>query len=152
MDIIRQIAEWVHGFLDKSLFVVDVENKPGSNKISVYIDGDNGVTIESCRLLSRYLSEMLDGLDYGDKAYYLEVSSPGADRPLLFPRQYRKHIGRELQVTLNSKSELTGKLKGADEHTIVLELKDKKKSNKDAKEKSVAFEDIDHSIVLISFK
>ncbi|MFA6260659.1 MAG: ribosome maturation factor RimP [Bacteroidia bacterium] len=152
MDIIRQIAEWAHGFLDKTMFVVDVENKPGSNKISVYIDGDNGVTIESCRMLSRYLSEMLDGLDYGDKAYYLEVSSPGVDKPLQFPRQYRKHIGREMLIRLTSATELTGKLMEVNEQGIVLHLKDKKKLYKEAKEKAIAFEEIAESTVLISFK
>lgn len=151
MDIIRQIAEWANGFLDKSLFVVDVEQKAGSSKISVFIDGDTGVNIESCRLLSRYLSEMLDELDYGDKAYYLEVSSPGVDRPLTMARQYPKHVGRELLVKLQSNTEILGRLASCDQHSIILELKDKKKGYKEAKEKKVNFDEIAHSSVQISF-
>lgn len=152
MDIIRQIAEWSNGFLEKSMFVVDIEQKPGSSKISVFIDGDTGVNIESCRLLSRYLSEMLDELDFGDKAYYLEVSSPGTDRPLTMPRQYPKHSGRELLIKMHSQTELLARLKEVSEEGIVVELKDKKKAYKEAKEKAIPFEEIASSMVQISFK
>ena len=152
MDIIRQIAEWANGFLEKSMFVVDIEQKPGSNKISVFIDGDSGVNIESCRLFGRYLGEMLDELDYGDKAYYLEVSSPGVDKPLTMPRQYPKHVGRELMVKLHTQTEILGKLKEVDEEKMVLMLKDKKKLYKEAKEKTIGFDEVASSMVQISFK
>ena len=134
------------------MFVVEIEQKPGSHKISVFIDGDESVNIESCRLLSRYLSEMLDELDYGDKAYYLEVSSPGVDNPLILPRQYKKHIGRELLVKMASQTEILGKLVALNEDGITILLKDKKKLYKDANEKEIPFEEIVSTMVQISFK
>ncbi len=152
MDIIRQIAEWSNGFLEKSMFVVDIEQKPGSNKICVYIDGDDGIKIDSCRLLARHLSEMLDEMDYGENAYYLEVSSPGAERPLAMPRQYTKHVGRELLVKMHAQTELLGRLKSIEEDAILIELKDKKKAYKDAKEKRIPFEEIASTMVQLSFK
>jgi ribosome maturation factor RimP len=154
MDIVSQIREWSEAFLkeEEGLFLVDIEQKVGSKKISVYIDGDQGVNIEACRRLSRTLSENLDSLDYGDSPYYLEVSSPGVDRPLQFSRQYNKHIGRELKVNLTAKTELEGKLEDVNEKEITILLKDKKKGYKDATAKTIAFNDIADSIVIISFK
>lgn len=154
MDIVSQIREWSKAFLtnEEGLFLVDIEQKAGSKKISVYIDGDSGVNIEACRRLSRMLSEKLDELDYGDTPYYLEVSSPGVDRPLQFSRQYSKHVGRELKVNLKAKTELEGKLEEVKGDEITILLKDKKKGYKDATAKTIAFDDIADSTVIISFK
>jgi ribosome maturation factor RimP len=151
MDIISEIGNWSKGFLEDPLFLVGVEQKVGSKKISVFIDGDEGVNIEACRKLSRHLSEKLDALDYGDTAYYLEVSSPGVDRPLVEPRQYKKHIGRELMVKLVSQTELLGKLDTVTETGITLLLKDKKKLYKDATAKDIPFAEMESAMVQISF-
>jgi ribosome maturation factor RimP len=152
MDIISSIKQWTEAALQEGYFLVEAEQKAGSKKISVFIDGDKGVNIETCRLISKVLSEKLDEMDYGDGAYYLEVSSPGADRPLLQPRQYPKHIGRELQVKLVGNNEIIGKLQEVTPEGIVLLLKDNKKGYKQATEKTISFNEIKESNVLISFK
>lgn len=152
MDILGQIKNWSEAFLPENLFLVAVEQKAGSKKIGVYIDGDEGVNIESCRLLSRHLSEKLDELDYGSDAYYLEVSSPGTDRPLLTKRQYAKHKGRELEVTLKAGTVISGKLSEVTENDFTILLKDKKKGYTDAPGKTINFDDVAQSVVLISFK
>ncbi len=154
MDIIEQIKTWSNDFLAAHLFVVDVEWKVGSKKISVFVDGDNGVSIDECRLLSKHLSGKLDEIDYSDGAYILEVSSPGVDKPLTFLRQYAKHIGREFKITLNQNTELFGRLEKIEGETLTLHLKDNKKAYV-AKEpifKTIEFGDIKESIVQISFK
>jgi ribosome maturation factor RimP len=109
MDIISQLTEWSQALLPEHLFLVEVEQKQGAKKISVYIDGDKGVTIEDCRLLAKGLNAKLDELDYGTEAYMFEVSSPGTDRPLKLKRQYPQHIGRELLVKLTGNNEILGK-------------------------------------------
>lgn len=152
MEVLTQIADWSSAFLPEGLFLVDVEQKTGSQKISVFIDGDKGVDIADCQKLSRHLSEKLDELDYGAEPYYLEVSSPGADKPLKVTRQYPKHIGRELFVKLTAETELTGKLEEVTEQGITLSLKDKKKGYKDAPQKQIAFADIAEASVILSFK
>jgi ribosome maturation factor RimP len=153
MDIVAEIKKWSETFLDAGLFVVEVEWKTGSRKVVVYLDGDLSVTIEQCRQLSRHLSEKLDELDYGDEAYQLEVSSPGADKPLKVNRQYGKHVGRELMVKLTSNTELLGKLMEVNEDHVVLMLKDKKKGYpKEITTKEIPFNDIAESVVQISFK
>ncbi len=152
MDIIQQIKQWTEAALQEGYFLVDVEQKPGSKKISVFIDGDKGVNIEACRVISKVLSEKLDEQDYGDGAYYLEVSSPGVDRPLVLTRQYAQHMGRELSVKLVGNNEITGKLEAVGEDGITLLLKDKKKGYQQATEKVLLFNEIKESNVLISFK
>lgn len=152
MDIVEQITAWSTAFLPEELFLVDVEHNPNSHKLCVYIDGDEGIDINACKGLSRHLSEKLDELDYSAEPYYLEVSSPGADRPLKVARQYHKHIGRELFVKLNAQTELSGRLEDVNETGISLALKDKKKGYKDATIKDIAFADIAEASVIISFR
>lgn len=152
MEITTQITDWSNAFLPEGLFLVGVDQKAGSQKISVFIDGDKGVDIADCQKLSRHLSEKLDELDYGAEPYYLEVSSPGADKPLRVQRQYPKHVGRELVVKLLAETELTGRLEQVTDVGIVLALKDKKKGYKDATEKAITFAEIAEASVILSFK
>ena len=152
MDIVSQLTTWSTELLPEHLFLVEVEQKQGSKKISVFIDGDKGVTIEDCRVLAKALNARLDELDYGNEAYMFEVSSPGADRPLKLQRQYTQHIGRELLVKLTGNNELLGRFERTTKTGIVLALKDKKKGYKDATEKEVAFDEIAQASVQISFK
>jgi ribosome maturation factor RimP len=152
MEIVSQIKEWTEAFLPQELFLVDIETKIGSSKISIFIDGDQGVDIPACQKLSRHLSDKLDEQNYGEEPYYLEVSSPGADSPLLKFRQYPKHIGRELFVKLKAETELTGKLISVTEDTITIALKDKKKGYLNAPEKSIPFADVAEASVILSFK
>jgi ribosome maturation factor RimP len=152
MDIISQLTEWTNELLPEHLFLVEVEQKQGSKKISVYIDGDKGVTIEDCRVLAKALNARLDELDFGTEAYMFEVSSPGIDRPLKLQRQYEQHIGRELLVKLVGQNELLGRFESMDEKGIILSLKDKKKGYKDAPQKEIAFDEIAQASVQISFK
>lgn len=101
------------------LFIVDVKVST-ANKIEVYIDGDQGIAISDCVDVSRHVEK---SLDREKEDFSLEVSSPGATLPLKMARQYMKHIGRDLQVTMSDGSELVGKLtavntNGKDEITI----------------------------------
>lgn len=152
MDIVSQIKKWTDAALPDDLFLVNIDHKDGSHKISIFIDGDKGIDIEACKTLSRYISEKLDELDFGAEPYDLEVSSPGADRPLLVQRQYPKHIGREFFVRLKAQTELTGKLEEVTETGIVLALKDKKKGYKDAPQKAIDFNTIEEATIILSFR
>ncbi len=152
MDIVSQLTTWATELLPEHLFLVEIEQKQGSKKISVFIDGDKGVTIEDCRVLGKAMNNRLDEMDYGTDAYMFEVSSPGADRPLKLQRQYTQHIGRELLVKLTGNNEISGRFERFSDNGIVLALKDKKKGYKDATEKEVAFAEIAQASVLISFK
>lgn len=99
-------------------FLVEVKVLPG-NKIEVFIDGDKGVAISDCVELSRYIEKSLDkdALDFS-----LDVSSPGATAPLRLSRQYHKHIGRDIEISLNNGKTHAGKLLQINEgNQIVIE-------------------------------
>lgn len=152
MDIVAEIKNWSAQFLPADLFVVNVEENLHKQLLTIYIDGDNGIDISACQKLSRHLSEKLDEQDFGAEPYTLEVSSPGADSPLLNPRQYPKHIGREFFIKLNAQTELTGKLQTANSTQIEILIKDKKNLYKNAPLKQIAFADIAEASIILSFK
>ncbi len=152
MEIIEQITAWCNEFLTDEYFLVEVEHKLGSKKLGVYIDGDEGVDIAVCQKLSRFLSEKLDEVDFGAEPYMLEVSSSGADSPLLVKRQYPKHVGREFFVKLKAETELTGRLEEVTDEYLVLSLKDKKKGYTNATQKQVPFADVAEASIILSFK
>ena len=152
MEIIEQITAWCDEYLTDEYFLVEVEHKLGSKKLGVYIDGDEAVDITVCQKLSRFLSEKLDEVDFGAEPYMLEVSSSGADSPLLVKRQYPKHVGRECFVKLKAETELTGRLEEVTDEYLVLSLKDKKKGYTNATQKQVSFADIAEASIILSFK
>ncbi len=91
-------------------FLVELSIKSG-NRILVFIDSDTSVLIEHCISLSRHIESNLDR-DSDD--FELNVSSSGLDHPYKLMRQYVKNIGREVSVTMNDGTKITGELKSAD--------------------------------------
>ena len=139
---------------DDSVFIsnVLVSESAVKQKITIIADGDNGISIDQCATISRRLARRIEEA-YGDEiAYTLEVTSPGADQPLTFPRQYNRHIGRKLKLTLQDGSEKTGTLESISETGILLqeEIKDKKKVT--IVPAQIAFSDIVKANIIISFK
>ena len=100
-----------------SIFVTGLRIS-SDNQIAVFLDGDNGVTIKDCVDLSRHIEKKLNekGADFG-----LDVSSHGATTPLTLPRQYKKHIGRELEIKLEDGTKTEGCLIEFNGEEIVLE-------------------------------
>ena len=96
---VRALAE--EAAVDTDLFVVEVEVKgfQGSRVVSVYVDSEAGAGADDLAKVSRSLGFTLDTEDLIKGRYRLDVSTPGADRPLSDRRQYRRHVGRELAVT-----------------------------------------------------
>lgn len=81
-------------------YLIDVvlRGRTGSQVVDVYVDGDAGLDVEQIAALSREIGFALDLADLIPGRYQLNVSSPGAERPLRLPRQYPKHVGRLLEV------------------------------------------------------
>lgn len=98
---VRQLVdELVHR---EDWFVVDVSvrGRKGSRVVEVYLDGDQGVSVDDMAKLSRELSAILDAEDLIKGKYHLNVSSPGDERALLTERQYLRHVGKDLLVLVN---------------------------------------------------
>ena len=139
--------------LNPGLFLVDVvASSRNLSKITVILDGDQGVTIEDCSQLSRELSKQLDEIDFGTEHYVLEVTTPGLDHPLKLNRQFRKNVGRSLKVHKLDKSIVQGKLSEVDEHQIVLKQEVKTGKAVSEKEITLPFNEIEKAFVMVSFK
>ena len=114
-EIEKVLAEETAG---SPLFIVEVELT--GNHIDVYMDADGGVNLEDCALMNRKLHNLMEekGVDMG--AYLVDVSSPGIDRPLQNLREYKKNVGRKLEVITVQDKTLTGLLVYVDDNGIVL--------------------------------
>ncbi|MCM3782920.1 ribosome maturation factor RimP [Neobacillus mesonae] len=96
------VEEMIKPFLDEHEFeLVDVEYvKEGSNYfLRVYVDKEGGIDLDDCGLISEFLSAELDKKDPISEAYFLEVSSPGAERPLKKSADVAKAVGKNVYVT-----------------------------------------------------
>lgn len=96
------VEEMVLPYLQENGFeLVDVEYvKEGSNWfLRVFVDKDGGIDIDDCGRISEYLSEKLDAEDPISSAYFLEVSSPGAERPLKKAEDVSNAVGKDVFVT-----------------------------------------------------
>lgn len=141
------------GFLpDPSYFIVEVKvsGSRGKERILVFIDGDNGMSIDQCAKIARSLSNQLDEMNLFEGSYTLEVSSPGLDYPLTHERQYQKNIGRKVKVRLQDDSLLIGELEDADTDGIKLKFKTDK--SKEQEIEYVPFNEIKRTNVVVTFK
>lgn len=99
--------------LGYKLWGIDYVQAGKHSTVRVYIDSDNGISIDDCAEASRQISAVMDVEDPIVNEYTLEVSSPGVDRPLFTVEQYGMYIGEEVKVLLNMPVNGSRKLKGA---------------------------------------
>jgi ribosome maturation factor RimP len=106
---------------EQGYFLVDVRVKP-TNNVKVFIDGDQGISIEKCVQVNRALYKKFEetGL-FPNGDFSLEVSSPGLDEPLKLHRQYKKNIGRQVELVLQDGSKIEGRLLEVSEDGIIVE-------------------------------
>ena len=91
--------------------------------LRVAVDKDGGVSLDDIDEATRALGTVLDESDaMGDRAYTLEVTSPGVDRPLTLPRHWRRNQERLVTVTLREGGTLTGRIASADDDAVVLDV------------------------------
>ncbi|WNQ14230.1 ribosome maturation factor RimP [Paenibacillus aurantius] len=119
---------------ENGMELVDVEYvKEGSNWfLRVYVDKEGGIDIDDCGRISEYLSVKLDENDPIPAAYFLEVSSPGAERPLKKPEDYRRAVDKHVFVTtyepVDGLKEFEGKLLSYDDTGLVIQTGKKQHS------------------------
>lgn len=135
------------------LELVDIEYvKEGKNWfLRVYIDKDNGVDIEECGIVSERLSEKLDAMDPIPHNYFLEVSSPGAERPLKKEKDYQRAIGKNVFIKtyepIDGEKAFEGVLTAFDGETVTIEVKFKTRK----KEIAVPFDKIASARLAVTF-
>jgi len=123
-------------------------------KLQVFLDSDSNMDFTKCRKLSRYLEEHIDENQWLGEKYVLEVSSPG-NRPLKFPRQYKKNIGRTVEVLTNEEEKINGEIIEVNEEGIVVEykvrIKEGKKKRTEMMQTPIAFDNIKKAKIRFSF-
>ncbi len=131
------------------MFVTSIRIKP-TNNIKVFLDADSGLNISKSAAVNRKLYHAIEeaGL-YPDGDFSLEVSSPGVDEPLHGIRQYKKNIGRTLEVTPLEGEPITGILKEVGEESITIAIKGTKKAP--PMEKEILLSTVKTAIVQITF-
>jgi ribosome maturation factor RimP len=131
LDRIRAIADRVAGSYGLSVFDVQFRRESPGWVVRIFVDVpgvdgalETGVSIGDCERVSRDVGTVLDVEDVMDRPYTLEVSSPGLDRPLRDPADYRRFAGRLAKIVVSEavdgQRHLSGRLAGVDGDTVVL--------------------------------
>ena len=148
---ILTIEKLIAPLLVDDIFLVSVKVKP-INNYKIYLDADGGLGIEKCIKINRALYKIMEEMGmYPEGDFSLEVSSPGIDEPLKLLRQYKKNIGRSVEVTTNNEEKKEGLLKEVTDDTIIMEHKEGKGKKAVTLNTVISFADIKQTKVLIKF-
>lgn len=116
MQDLAQLFEPVIETMGYELVGVEFERGGGHGTLRVYIDRDDGVTLDDCAAISHQISGILDVEEPIQQAYDLEISSPGIDRPLFKLADYERFAGQtakiKLAVALQGRKNFKGELQG----------------------------------------
>ncbi|MFE1176080.1 ribosome maturation factor RimP [Streptomyces sp. NPDC058773] len=123
-------SERLRGLLEpliaaRDLDLEEIEVTPAGKRrvLRIVVDSDEGVQLDECAALSREASQVLDDSDVmGGAPYTLEVTSPGADRPLTELRHYRRAVGRLIKAQLHEGGELVARIITVDDAGLDLEV------------------------------
>jgi len=152
-ETIKVIESIVEGLLaeEPGYFLVEVRVKP-TNNIKVFLDGDVGIPIEKCVQVNRALYKRLEGSGiFPSNDFSLEVSSPGLDEPLKLLRQYKKNIGRQVELILQDGSRKEGRLLEVGEDGIVVEETKGKNKKKEVINHAFLFDNIKTTKIQVVF-
>lgn len=136
---------------DPAYFLVEIKIKP-TNNVKLFLDGDQGVTIEKCISWNRALYKKIEEENlFPNGDFSLEVSSPGVDEPLKLFRQYKKNIGRTVEVILKDGIKVTGKMVDATEDAITVEETKGKNKKKEVLQHVFLFDQIKSTTIQTVF-
>jgi ribosome maturation factor RimP len=150
---IQQIEQLVDQMLAEfpEYFRTSIKIKP-TNNVKVFIDGDQGITIERCVKFNRQLYKLIEETGmYPEGEFSLEVSSPGLTEPLITHRQYLKNVGRDVEVLFVDGTKKEGKLLQVAEADIILEHTEGKGKKAVTQQLVIPFENIKTTTVQIKF-
>lgn len=151
--LIQTLEEQIKSLLtgQPSHFLVEIRIKP-TNNIKVFIDGDEGINLKTLISYNRSLYKLIEeNALFPDGNFSLEVSSPGLDEPLKLHRQYKKNVGRYVEVNMNEGARMEGKLIEATEDGIIIETETGKGKKKEIKQETILFTDIKNTKIQVKF-
>lgn len=145
----EKIEKLTTDFLEGTSFFLVNLNVDAQNNIQVFVDGDQGISIDQCIKISRHLESSFDR-DLED--FSLNVSSPGLTKPLQIPRQFNKYIGKELKFFMQDENPFKGKLLSIDDTILHVESHIGSKKNKEIKVIEIDIHSAIKILPLITFK
>jgi ribosome maturation factor RimP len=148
---IETVTKLIEPLLVDDIFLVSIKIKP-TNNYKIYLDADGGLGIEKCIKINRALYKIMEEMAiHPDGDFSLEVSSPGIDEPLKLLRQYKKNIGRSVEVITNDDTKKEGLLKEVVDDAITIEQTEGKGKKAVILNTAISFADIKQTKVLIKF-
>jgi ribosome maturation factor RimP len=129
LERLRELFLPTLGFLGYELYDLRLTGAAGRPTLQVAIDRPEGVTLDDCERVSKSLSALLDQADPLPSRYDLEVSSPGAERPLRNLEEYRRFLGKRANIRYrvgDSEQVAEGRLTAVSESTVELQLRNSK--------------------------
>lgn len=148
----KEIEDLCKSTLTETQFLVEIKIS-NNNDIFVTIDDFNGLNIEECRRISRFIEE---NLDRDKEDFSIEVSSPGLSNPFKVPEQYQKSLNKEVEVILKTGEKITGTLTTIRDDEIIISYsyfaKMANKKQQISEISKIKFKDIKSTKSVISFK
>ncbi len=126
-EYIREVLEDDIERLGCRVWGLEVYGRRSNQTLRIYIDKNEGISVEDCEKVSKHVSKVLDTENDFSENYMLEVSSPGLDRKFFYKEQYKDYLNEPLKVTFfdtQNKKTVTGRLEGTYDNSIKLKLKD----------------------------
>jgi len=153
MSMEDQIEQRVNRLIgtEPDIFLVEVRIKP-TNNVKVFLDADNGISID--RLVQfnrRFYKELEEDQVFPNNDFSLEISSPGLDEPLKLNRQYKKNIGRYVEVLQTDGAKTEGKLISAEDDQVIVEEEKGKGKKKETIQHIIPFTNIKTTKIQIKF-
>ena len=144
----ENIVQIVEEIISSSgFFLIDIviRGTERDRVIEIFVDGEKNITAKDCSEISRKTNKIFEEKELIKAAYRLDVSSPGIDRPLLYLKQYPKHINRKFEITYSCGDEKK-KLKGT-----LLKIEGEDLTFLTNKEQVIKFKDIINAKVVVNF-
>ena len=126
-EYIKEVLEDDIERLGCKVWGLEVYGRRSNQTLRIYIDKNEGISVEDCEKVSKHVSKVLDAENDFSENYMLEVSSPGLDRKFFYKEQYKEYLNESLKVTFfdtQNKKTVTGRLEGTYDKSIKLKLKD----------------------------
>ena len=123
-----RVEAWITPVLEQHQFeLVDVEyvREVGVWYLRCYIDKEGGITVDDCEVISRLLGEWLDKDDFIEDSYIMEISSPGLDRPLKKEKDFKRSLGKLVEIRtyrpIEKQKEFCGILNAYDSNSVTID-------------------------------
>lgn len=139
--IVKRIESEIYSAVEKEgveLLGVELVTERGRKVLRVYIDSNSGISLRECEKVSKAIDPILEKMDIIEGRYFLEVSSPGIERPLFKRKDYERFAGETVKINtiipIEGRKNFTGRIKLTTENSVSIET--------DNGEIEIAFENI----------